>query len=70
VAAMETEIDREEYQLVQALLEHVKTHPGDMEISTYMMWAAHGLERFADRITNIAERIVYMRTAEVVDLNY
>lgn len=70
VAAMETEIDREEQQLVQALFEHMKTNPDDTEIATYMMWVAHSLERFADRITNIAERIVYMRTAEVVDLNF
>jgi phosphate transport system protein len=70
VAAMETEIDREEQQLVRSLFEHMKANPDDTEIATYMMWVSHGLERFADRITNIAERIVYMRTAEVVDLNY
>jgi phosphate transport system protein len=70
VGAMETEIDREERQLVQALFEHMKTNPDDTEIATYMMWVSHALERFADHITNIAERIVYMRTAEVVDLNY
>ena len=70
VAAMETEIDREEQHLVQALFEHMKTNPGDTEIATYMMWVSHSLERFADRITNIAERVVYMRTAEVVDLNF
>lgn len=36
---------------------------------TYLLWAAHNLERIADRVTNICERTVYMVTGRVDELN-
>ena len=32
---------------------------------TYMMWVAHNIERMADRVTNIAERIAFVVTGDV-----
>ncbi|MBN1310514.1 MAG: phosphate signaling complex protein PhoU [Anaerolineae bacterium] len=40
-----------------------------IEEGIYLMWAAHNLERIGDRVTNIAERIVYARTGELGGLN-
>ncbi len=37
--------------------------------ATYLLWVAHNLERTADRVTNICERIVFMITGEMVELN-
>ncbi len=34
----------------------------------YLMWAAHNLERMADRVTNICERAVYVATGEMKEL--
>ncbi|MBN1429395.1 MAG: phosphate signaling complex protein PhoU [Anaerolineae bacterium] len=44
---------------------------GDLPIDdgTYLMWVAHNLERIGDRVTNIAERIVYARTGALGGLN-
>jgi phosphate transport system protein len=33
------------------------------------MWAAHNLERTGDRVINLCERVVYMVTGELDELN-
>lgn len=37
--------------------------------ATYLMWCAHNLERIADRVTNIAEQVVFLSTGMVGELN-
>jgi phosphate transport system protein len=37
--------------------------------ANYLMWAAHNLERLSDRVTNICERVVYVSTGEVKELD-
>lgn len=37
--------------------------------ATYLIWAAHNIERIADRVTNIAERVVYMVTGKMQEMN-
>jgi hypothetical protein len=34
-----------------------------------LIWATHNLERAADRVTHICERVVFAVTGEVVDLD-
>ena len=48
------------------LLALMKADPGNVERGTYLLWAAHNLERIADRATNIAERVVYQATGDRV----
>src|SRR5579875_140454 len=36
---------------------------------TYYLWIAHNLERIADRSTNIAERVVYLVTGKMDEVN-
>ncbi|MBI5233970.1 MAG: phosphate signaling complex protein PhoU [Deltaproteobacteria bacterium] len=40
-----------------------------IEGATYLIWAAHNLERIADRVTNIAERVVFMVTGKMQEIN-
>lgn len=37
--------------------------------ATYLMWVSHNLERIADRATNICERIVYLVTGTIEEIN-
>ncbi|MGH7903056.1 MAG: phosphate signaling complex protein PhoU [Candidatus Dormibacteraceae bacterium] len=37
--------------------------------ATYLVWVTHNLERIADRATNICERVVYLVTGRVEELN-
>jgi len=62
-------IDQGEKRLVKTILDHLCDHPKDLESGTYSMWIVHSIERVGDRVTNIAERIIYMASGEMVDLN-
>ena len=53
------------YETVQAdLIELMKQTPENIERATYLLWAAHNIERVADRATNIAERAIYLVTGQ------
>lgn len=43
--------------------------PRIIKDATYLIWGAHNLERIADRVTNIAERVVYMVTGKMEEMN-
>lgn len=51
--------------LIHIMIENPRTIQG----ATYLIWAAHNLERIADRVTNIAERIVFMVTGKMEEMN-
>lgn len=44
-------------------------NPKIIKDATYLIWAAHNIERIADRVTNIAERVVYMVTGKMEEMN-
>ncbi len=57
------------YDTVQNdLIELMKVSPTNIERATYLLWAAHNLERVADRATNIAERAIYLVSGESVNV--
>jgi len=37
--------------------------------ATYLLWCAHNLERIGDRATNIAERVIFITTGDMKELN-
>ncbi|MCH7737176.1 MAG: phosphate signaling complex protein PhoU [Chloroflexi bacterium] len=39
--------------------------PKTIEAATHFLWAAHDLERIADRATNIAERVIFVVTGRI-----
>lgn len=43
--------------------------PKIIKDATYLIWAAHNIERIADRVTNIAERVVFMVTGKMEEMN-
>jgi phosphate transport system protein len=53
------------FKLVQQMI----AEPETIDRANHMMWAAHNLERMADRVTNICERIVYVATGEMRELD-
>ena len=40
-----------------------------VEVGTLLLWIVHNLERIGDRIANIAERMVFTESGQIVDLN-
>lgn len=51
------------------LLNLMIANPSIADRANYYSWAAHNLERAADRVVNICERIVYTATGEFVELD-
>mgnify|MGYP003877389929 CR=1 FL=1 len=69
VADMDDEVDRL-YDIVQAdLLKIMMAHPEYIERATYLLWVSHNLERIADRVTNICERVAFMVTGQMKEVN-
>ena len=47
----------------------VMSDPRTIDRANYLLWAAHNLERMADRVTNICERTVYIATGEMAEMD-
>lgn len=43
--------------------------PQSAKILTYQLWTAHNLERIGDRATNICERVIYLVTGRLEEIN-
>lgn len=56
-------------QVFRELLSCIMSDAGALEQATYLLWAAHNLERTADRVINICERVVYTVTGEMQELD-
>ena len=41
--------------------------PRTIDRATHLLWVAHNLERIADRVTNICERVVFVSTGRMQD---
>lgn len=63
------EVDILYYKTHEAVINHVINNPQKMEKAHRVEWAAHNLERSADRVTNICEWVVYMGTGKYVELD-
>jgi len=55
--------------LLRAALERMRFEPAWVDVGAHLLFAAKNLERIGDRVTNIAEEVVFLATGEVEDLN-
>ncbi len=62
------EVDALYNQVYRELIYHILEDPHVIEQANYLMWAAHNLERTADRVINLCERVVYTVTGELTEL--
>jgi phosphate transport system protein len=51
------------------LISYMTADPKTIAGATRLMWVAHNLERIADRVTNICERVVFITTGEFEELD-
>jgi phosphate transport system protein len=59
------EVDQLDDQVYHELLTFMLKDPHTINGATYLLWVSHNVERIADRITNICERVIFMVTGEV-----
>ena len=55
--------------IFQELVHQMIDDPDRLDRANYLIWAAHNLERMADRVTNICERIIFVTTGEMRELD-
>ncbi len=63
------EVDALYQQIYRELVAFVVQDPSKVDQANVLMWAAHNLERAADRVTNLCERVVYSVTGELEELD-
>lgn len=69
LAEQDDEVDQLTTAIQNELLGMMVADPSSSERALHLMFVAHNLERVADRATNIAERLIFLVTGEVIDLN-
>ncbi len=57
------------HSIFDETLELMRADPSNVDRGTRVIFAAHYLERIGDRVTNIAEDVVFLATGDVEDLN-
>ncbi len=69
IASKDDEMDILYRAIFDELVEIMAHKPDSVERATYLLWCAHNLERIGDRVTNIAERVVFVSTGDMRELN-
>jgi phosphate transport system protein len=69
VASQDDYIDSQYKLLFRELLDLMVADKDRAEDALYLLFVGHNLERIADRVTNIAERIIFMSSGEMWELN-
>jgi phosphate transport system protein len=64
IPAEDDEVDMLYEQIYRELMTYILADARAIERANWLLWAAHNLERFADRVTNICERTVFVATGE------
>ncbi len=57
-------------QVHRELLDIMIEDPSTVDGANYLSWAAHNLERMADRVTNICERTIFVASGEIIELDH
>ena len=68
IPAEDDEVDALYDQIYRELMTFVIQDPKVIERANLLLWAAHNMERLADRVTNICERTVFVVTGEIKEL--
>lgn len=69
VAPQDDEVDDLYDRIYLELITFMIQDPHSINRATHLLWAAHDIERLADRVTNICERTVFMVTGHLEEFN-
>lgn len=69
ISADDEAVDALYDRVFRRAMAYVRDDPAHMDQMNYVVMAAYSLERTADRVVNMCERIVYMVDAKLVDLD-
>ena len=69
VIHLDDEVDGLYDKVFRELVSYMVEDPRSITRATRLLWVAHNLERIADRVTNICERVVFLVTGKMEDLD-
>jgi phosphate transport system protein len=69
IPAEDDEIDALYGQIYRDLIAHIIDDPKLVDRVSHLIWVAHNLERAADRVVNICERVIFTVTGELVEFD-
>lgn len=69
VAAQDDVIDGLYNQIFRELMTYIVEDPQTISRALYLLFAAHNFERIGDRAVNICERVIFMASGELKELN-
>lgn len=62
-------VDQLYNQVYRELMTFMIADPTKIDQGNHLLWVAHNLERVADRVTNICERIVFVVTGKMMEMD-
>jgi phosphate transport system protein len=68
IAEDDDDVDQLYDQVYRELMTYIISDPKSLSQANYLLWAAHNLERAADRVVNLCERVVFTVTGEMEEL--
>ncbi len=68
ICSEDDEVDQLYDQVFRELLFFMAEDPKTITRATRLIWVAHNLERSADRVTNICERVIYLVTGKMQEV--
>lgn len=70
IALEDDEVDALYQQVYRELLMLMLVNPRVIDQATHLLWVAHNLERVADRVQNICERVVFVATGRMQEFSH
>ncbi|MFM8319893.1 MAG: phosphate signaling complex protein PhoU [Chloroflexota bacterium] len=69
IPLLDDQVDALYNQVYAELVQLMIADPSKIDQANHLMWAAHNLERMADRVSNICERTIYIVTGQLVEID-
>jgi phosphate transport system protein len=68
IAKRDDEVDQLYQQIFRELLTYMLEDPRNIQRATFLLWVAHNLERIGDRAVNLCERVIFVATGQLGEL--
>jgi len=69
IPARDDEVDGLYNQVYRELMTYIMSDPRCIDQANFLLWVAHNLERAADRVTNVCERVIFTVTGKMEEMD-
>jgi len=61
-------VDKYFNRIYRGLVKFMAKNPDKVEVANHLQWAAHNIERMADRVSNICERTLFIESGSIYEI--